>query len=221
MLELLVTMMIAGILATIGIRSMITYGQSQSVVTESYLIKDRLKGLQNSAINMQLSAEDGSVSPTLCENNWLYGVEVEVTNAGRRLTSRRIFKSINTGNAAADKIANREASALPRSNYKSPPPNGYDYAMMSRFDIDSQDVVIEIADLEGPGGTLVATDMCKYIAFRSVIGNVILPSGADQCIVYIRHTTNDNYSRGYIFHDNEPSVTECKGFESCFSLMHP
>lgn len=225
LLEILIVLAIMSILTGIGVSSMIQFGHSQALISESYLVKNRLKKFQNMSINMSLEGDETTNCGSYCnDDRWLYGILVDIDPATNSVKAMRVFRDANTGDSDRDKELWREPGPLPSSFDPSKSEHGNylidDSHAFGTYEIQ-EGVDMKEERQTGDGLHFGGDESCRYVFFTSVNGRVIPynrnNSSVDKCIVYLESARKPNelgkglmYSKGQSFVDMCENPFECE-----------
>ncbi|MCA9381856.1 prepilin-type N-terminal cleavage/methylation domain-containing protein [Candidatus Dojkabacteria bacterium] len=228
LIELLIVMAIASFLTASGIVAFIKFQKSSTLLVASQAISAKIKGIRNSAINLQLEGVEGIGGCNgLCQDKrWMYGIEVQVNNNG--FVGRRLYKAGTILNG--DKI--QLYSPLPASYnpidrggtlFIHPETDPYvedkngdelvNYNFESPLKIINNDSTIGLSDARS----------CSYITYISVNGRMLLfsrdpaNSVVNKCMIYIEHSRDASLAKGFIFENN--NFTTCVSKDDCQSKL--
>lgn len=242
LLEILVVMGIISVLLAVGASAISQFGKRQNVVSQGYLVKNKLKSAQNSAINQRLEGESERYvcgnfqGSNLCtDNRWFYGVGVKIDYTNNKIISQRIFKNSGALTPDQKKLEWKEPAKFPTQNFT----DQYLIANQtdsSEFVIDPNPISevellndVRLYDGAGmayiPGNNVQIHDgsRCDYIVFQAVTGKPLAFNGSNQstdgtltkCIIYMKHEDNEQMSRGLIFRKNQTTIEQCLSPEDC------
>jgi prepilin-type N-terminal cleavage/methylation domain-containing protein len=196
LLEILVVMAIISVLLAVGASAISQFGKRQNVVSQGYLLKNKLKSFQNSAINQRLEGESERYQCgefggfDLCnDNRWFYGVGVKIDYTNNKIVAQRIFKNA-TGHRDVAKLQWKEPAKFPTQSFTTAylignTSNSDEFVIDTLSPISETELLDEVKLRQGqdvwytrPNDIQInQVNRCDYIVFLSVTGKPIAFNG--------------------------------------------
>lgn len=228
LLEILVVMGIISVLLAVGASAISQFGKRQNVVSQGYLVKNKLKSFQNSAINQRLEgeAERYACGPspvagggTLCDDNrWFYGVGVEIDYTNNKIVAKRIFKNAS-GAPDVARLQWKEPAKFPTQSFTTAYLVGNNSStpefIIDPYPISEAELLDEVKLYDGAGNEYIpgsgevqihGRSRCDYVVFLAVTGKPVAFNGEEP-----NKNTNDivggiDQCIIYMLHEDNPKM---------------
>lgn len=219
---------IASFLMASGVIAFMKFQKSSTLLVASQAFTTKIKGIRNSAINLQLTGVEGigDCSGLCADQRWMYGIEVAVQNNGfvaRRLYRTGVdpvatkFKLYAPLPSTYNPVTRSGLFTNPASNPYVQDANGHE---LSNYQFDS---MITIVGTDSSLG-LDANKSCAFVTYISVNGKQILYSRdtsnttpVNHCMIYIKHQKDQTLVKGLVFDNN--NVVTCASKSDCESIL--